>query len=119
MVRPARQEGTACGCIAGTWRTRHSDARGSASRKNSMIAIVCTFLTAIGFYFSIGLGDQWWVAWLAPIPVLWLAFGEMKPWTAFFSAFLGYALGALNIVPAYAGAMPFVVVLAIGGPALL
>ena len=84
-----------------------------------MIAIVCTFLTAIGFYFSIGLGDQWWVAWLAPIPVLWLAFGEMKPWTAFFSAFLGYALGALNIVPAYAGAMPFVVVLAIGGPASL
>jgi len=41
-----------------------------------MIAIVCTFLTAIGFYFSIGLGDQWWVAWLAPIPVLWLAFGD-------------------------------------------
>ncbi|MGH7982910.1 MAG: nitrilase-related carbon-nitrogen hydrolase [Candidatus Udaeobacter sp.] len=84
-----------------------------------MIAIVCTLLTAIGFYFSIGLGDQWWVAWLAPVPVLWLAFGKTKPWTAFFSAFLGYALGALNILPAYAGAMPFVVVLAIGGPALV
>jgi apolipoprotein N-acyltransferase len=84
-----------------------------------MIAIVCTFLTAIGFYFSIGLGDQWWVAWFAPIPVLWLAFSETKPWTTFFSAFLGYALGALNILPAYAGAMPFVVVLAICGPASL
>src|SRR5215510_13605703 len=84
-----------------------------------MIAIVCTILTAIGFYFSIGLGDQWWVAWLAPVPVLWLAFGERKPWTVFFSAFLGYALGALNILPAYAGAMPFVVVLAICGPASL
>jgi len=83
-----------------------------------MTAIVCTLLTAIGFYFSIGLGDQWWVAWVAPIPVLWLAFGEKKPWTVFLSAFLGYALGALNILPAYAGAMPFVVVLAIGGPAL-
>jgi apolipoprotein N-acyltransferase len=84
-----------------------------------MIAVVCTLLTAIGFYFSIGLGDQWWIAWFAPIPVLWLAFTEKKLWTVFFSAFVGYALGALNILPAYAGAMPFVVVLAIGGPALM
>ena len=84
-----------------------------------MIAILCALLTAIGFYFSIGLGDQWWLVWIAPIPVLWLAFGKTKSRTVFFSAFLGYALGALNILPAYAGAMPFVVVLAIGGPALV
>ena len=31
-----------------------------------MTAIACALLSAIGFYFSIGLGEQWWLAWLAP-----------------------------------------------------
>ena len=38
-----------------------------------------------------------------------LAFGEKKAWAVFLSAFLGYALGALNILPAYAGAMPLLI----------
>lgn len=83
-----------------------------------MSGIVCAILTAIGFYFSIGLGDQWWLAWVAPVPVLWFAFGKNKPWSAFLFAFLGCSLGLLNLLPAYAGAMPLVVVLAIVGPAL-
>ena len=55
-----------------------------------MIAVVCVALSAIGFYFSMGLGDQWWLAWLAPIPVLWFAFGETKPWPIFFAAFAAH-----------------------------
>ena len=85
-----------------------------------MIAIVCALLSAIGFYFSVGLGEQWWLAWLAHIPILWLAFGDTKPWPAFFAAFLGYAFGATSILRAYAGLLPwFVLVLGICGPALL
>ncbi|MGD0189831.1 MAG: hypothetical protein ABSD74_03720 [Rhizomicrobium sp.] len=85
-----------------------------------MTAIVCALLTAIGFYFSIGLGDQWWLAWLAPIPVLWLAFGDTKFWTAFLAAFVACALGATSILRAYGGTMPpFVLVLGIAGPALM
>src|SRR5215469_17027658 len=85
-----------------------------------MTAIVCTLLSAIGFYFSIGLGEQWWLLWLAPVPVLWLAFGETKGWIAFLAAFAAAALGATNLLRAYAGTMPaFVLVLAIAGPALL
>ena len=85
-----------------------------------MTAILCTLLTAIGFYFSIGLGDQWWLVWVAPIPILWLAFGEKKPWIVFFAAWVGCALGATNILRAYAGSMPvFVLILGIAGPALM
>ena len=85
-----------------------------------MTAIVCTLLSAIGFYFSIGLGDQWWLAWLAPIPVLWLAFGDTKAWTVFFAAWVGCALGSSSILRAYAGTMPtFVLVLGIAGPGLM
>jgi apolipoprotein N-acyltransferase len=83
-----------------------------------MTAILCALLSAVGFYFSIALGDQWWLAWLAPVPVLWLAFGETKAWTAFLAAFVSSALGATNLLRAYAGIMPtFVLVLAIVGPA--
>ncbi|HEY1707335.1 MAG TPA: hypothetical protein VGG10_03655 [Rhizomicrobium sp.] len=75
-----------------------------------MIAIVCALLTAVGFYFSIGLGEQWWLAWLAPIPVLWFAFGDTKGWQAFLAAWAAYALGATSILRAYAGVLPLSVV---------
>ena len=71
-----------------------------------MIAIVCAFLSAVGFYFSLGLGSQWWLAWLAPVPVLWFAFGETKPWPVFFAAFAAMALGLLHFLLAYGGTMP-------------
>jgi apolipoprotein N-acyltransferase len=84
-----------------------------------MIAFLCAALTAVGFYFSAGLGDQWWLAWLAPIPILWLAFGDAKGWQVSLAAFLAYALGETSILRAYGGVMPVpVLFIAIGGPAL-
>jgi len=84
-----------------------------------MTALLCAALTAIGFYFSAGLGDQWWLAWLAPIPILWFAFGEAKGWQVFLAAWLAYALGETSVLRAYGGVMPVpVMILAIGGPAL-
>ena len=87
-----------------------------------MIALACTLASAVGFYFSVGLGDQWWLAWLAPVPVLWYAFGETKAWQAFLATFAAAALGDTNLLGAYAGVMPVpvpVLVLALAGPALL
>jgi apolipoprotein N-acyltransferase len=85
-----------------------------------MIAILCVLLSAVGFYFSTGLGDQWWLLWLAPIPVLWYAFGDTKYWSAFGATFLAAALGTSNYLRAYAGTMPtFVLLLIILGPPLL
>jgi apolipoprotein N-acyltransferase len=85
-----------------------------------MPIIFCTLLSAIAFYFSIGLGDQWWLAWLAPIPILWLAFGDTKPWPIFFASWAAAALGGSSILRAYAGTLPLpVLILAIAGPSLL
>lgn len=84
-----------------------------------MIAIAAALMSAIGFYFSVGLGDQWWLAWLAPVPVLWFAFGETKPWPIFFAGFAAMALGLLHYLHAYAGSLPTpVLILVICGPAL-
>jgi len=85
-----------------------------------MIAIICAALTALGFYFSVGLGEQWWLAWLAPTPILWLAFGNTKGWKVLLLAWGACALGATNIIRAYGGILPaFVLALGIAGPALL
>jgi hypothetical protein len=69
-------------------------------------AFVCTLLTAAGFYFSIGLGEQWWLAWLAPVPVLWFAFSDTKGWQVFLAEWAAYALGATSILKAYGGILP-------------
>lgn len=84
-----------------------------------MIAIACALLSTIGFYFSIGLGDQWWLAWLAPIPVLWFAFGPTKYWQTFLVAFFAFALGGASLIRAYGGLMPLPVMgLILAGPAI-
>jgi len=84
-----------------------------------MTAIACALMSALGFYFSLGLGDLWWLAWVAPVPVLWFAFGGTRPWQAFFVALMAYGLGATSILRAYAGLLPIpILILAIGAPAI-
>ena len=84
-----------------------------------MIAIACALLSAAGIYFSFGLGNLWWLAWVAPVPILWFAFGDVRQWTVFIAAFAACALGATTILRAYAGLLPIpVLILSICGPAL-
>ncbi len=84
-----------------------------------MTALVCALLSGTGFYFSLGLGDQWWLAWLAPIPVLWLAFGDAKARNVFVSSLCAMALGSCSILRAYGDSLSvFVLVASIVAPAL-
>lgn len=84
-----------------------------------MKALGCALLSAIGIYFSFGLGDHWWLAWLAPIPVLWLAFGDAKGTHVYVASLFAMAIGASSILRAYGASLPvFVLVLSIGGPSL-
>jgi apolipoprotein N-acyltransferase len=84
-----------------------------------MIAVACALLSAAGFYFSIGLGDRWWLAWAAPIPVLWFAFGPSRLWQGFLVAFAAFGLGGCSVLRAYGGTLPApVLILALAGPAL-
>jgi apolipoprotein N-acyltransferase len=69
-------------------------------------ALICVVLTAAGSYFSFGMGHVWWLAWIAPVPVLWLAFGESRARAVFLASWVAFALGALNMLRAYGGIMP-------------
>jgi predicted dienelactone hydrolase/apolipoprotein N-acyltransferase len=85
-----------------------------------MIAILCVMLTAAGCYFSFGLGQAWWLAWLAPVPALWFSFGAAKRWQGFLAAWAGFALGLTSLERAYGGVLPVpILALDILLPALL
>jgi len=52
-------------------------------------------LTALLWWFGNGLHPVWWLTWLVPLPVLWLAPRVRWPWAAL-AAFAGAAAGNLN-----------------------
>ncbi len=66
------------------------------SRPSSNFLIVLSLaLSAVLFFLGTGLSPIWLFAWLAPIPVLWIA-ARVSPGEAFLLAVAAYALGALN-----------------------
>jgi apolipoprotein N-acyltransferase len=83
------------------------------------IAIVCALLSGAGFYFSVVPTELWPLAWLTPVPVLWLAFGKTNGWAVFAASWAAGAIGYLSVLPAYAGSLP-AIALAMGfiGPGL-
>lgn len=71
--------------------------------KNLTILALCTLAAAAAFYLSQGMADLWWLAWLAPAPVLWIAFDEQQRWwTAPLLGFCAFALGEFYILQCYA-----------------
>jgi apolipoprotein N-acyltransferase len=63
--------------------------------RNIVLVAVCLVFSAVLFYFGTGLAPWWPFAWLAPIPVLWLA-PRISGWAAFLVAVFAYAAGGLN-----------------------
>ncbi|MBV9992785.1 MAG: hypothetical protein JOZ72_16010 [Alphaproteobacteria bacterium] len=72
-----------------------------------MIAILCALLSGAMFYLSTNLGEVWWLAWIAPVPVLWLAFGPARNRVVGAAAYAAAALGATNLLTAYGGIFPW------------
>ena len=59
--------------------------------------LVATALSAICWWFGSGIYPLWWLTWLAPLPVLWLAPRVRAHWAAL-AAFLAYTAGGFNIL---------------------
>jgi apolipoprotein N-acyltransferase len=71
-----------------------------------MIALLCAVLSGAMFYFSQGQDDVWWLTWFAPVPLLWLAYGETKRWRVFVASLAAYACGQIYVVQTYGDTMP-------------
>jgi len=66
-----------------------------------MILLLCTVLSGAMFYLSQGADNVWWLAWFAPVPLLWLAYGQTRPRLVFAAAIAADAMSQIYAVQAY------------------
>jgi apolipoprotein N-acyltransferase len=71
-----------------------------------MIAVLCAALSGVMFYLSQGLANIWALAWIAPVPLLWLAYGRAPGWQAFLAGLAAFAAGQVYLVQCYWGVLP-------------
>jgi apolipoprotein N-acyltransferase len=78
-----------------------------------LYAIAAAVLSGVCFYLSNGVGEVWALAWVAALPILWLAYGSVRIGLVFLAAFAGYAAGQANIIIAYWGVLPTITLITI------
>jgi apolipoprotein N-acyltransferase len=66
--------------------------------------LICAALSAVMFYLSQGPANVWPLAWLAPVPLLWLAFGNTAAWRLLAASFVAFLIGQLYVAQCYVGA---------------
>ena len=66
-----------------------------SKRSSLALTLLAVTATAAALWFGTGLGPIWWLAWIAPIPVLLLAPRVSRTW-AFAAALVACAVGDLN-----------------------
>lgn len=64
-------------------------------RAATVTTLALLLLSAAAWWLGGGTHPLWWLAWLAPLPVLWLAARVRARWAAL-AAFAAYALGGMN-----------------------
>ncbi|MDO1528582.1 nitrilase-related carbon-nitrogen hydrolase [Fulvimonas sp. R45] len=90
-------------------------------RRRLAAGLAATALSALCWWFGSGLHPLWWLTWLAPLPVLWMAPRTRARWAAP-AAFAAYAIGGFNqwsYLHGDIGLPMSTIVPAIGGPALV
>lgn len=79
-----------------------------------MRELICAALSAVLFYFSQGLADAWLLTWIAPAPLLWLAFGDTPTWRLALASFVAYLAGQIYILQCYGDAPPLAIAIIFG-----
>lgn len=80
--------------------------------------VLCAILSGGMFYLSEGLNDIWLLAWIAPIPLLWLAYGNAPRWQLYLASIVAFAWGQAYVFQCY-GFFSIPVVLRVVVPACL
>ncbi|HEY4145826.1 apolipoprotein N-acyltransferase [Pinirhizobacter sp.] len=80
-----------------------------------MIVLFAMLLSGAMFYLSQGLADVWALAWFAPVPLLWLAYGRAPTWQVAGAGAVAILAGSAYAVQCY-GTLPVMIILAVVGP---
>lgn len=71
-----------------------------------MIVLLVTLLSAAMFYLSQGLANVWALAWVAPAPLLWLAYTDAARWKVLAASLVAFAAGQIYLLQCYWGQLP-------------
>jgi apolipoprotein N-acyltransferase len=71
-----------------------------------MKVVLAAILSGIMFFLSQGLADVWALAWFAPAPLLWLAYGDTPRWRVLLASVAAFAAGQVYLVQCYWGRIP-------------
>jgi apolipoprotein N-acyltransferase len=71
-----------------------------------MNVILAGVASGLLFYLSQGLADVWVLAWFAPAPLLWLAYGNAPRWQILLAAVSAFLAGQAYLVQCYWGRLP-------------
>ena len=71
-----------------------------------MRAALLAAVSGIIFFLSQGVADTWALAWFAPAPLLWLAYGDAPRWQLLIASFAAFGLGQLYLAQCYWASLP-------------
>jgi apolipoprotein N-acyltransferase len=80
-----------------------------------MTALLAALLGGIMLYLSQGLADVWALAWIAPAPLLWLAYGDTSRWQVLVASLAAFAIGETYLLQCYWGQIPLAIIAPLAG----
>jgi apolipoprotein N-acyltransferase len=75
-----------------------------------VITLLATLLSGAMFHLSQGIDNAWPLAWFAPVPLLWLAYGRARTWQIILAALGAILAGAIYIWQCYSMAPPLILI---------
>lgn len=83
-----------------------------------MSAVLTALLSGAMFYLSQGLDNVWVLAWLAPVPLLWLAYGKAPAWQVVLATVVALLAGAIYTLQCYL-TIPVAIILEVVAPQII
>jgi apolipoprotein N-acyltransferase len=74
-----------------------------------MKAILAALLSGALLYLSQGLNDTWFLAWIALIPLLWLAYSNVPIWQLVLAAMISWLVGQFYAFQCYGSVSPLLI----------
>lgn len=68
-----------------------------------MIVLLCALVSGALFYFAEGLNNLWLLGWIAPVPLLWLAYGYTPRGQLFLAGVAAFGWGQVYLLQCYGG----------------
>lgn len=73
-----------------------ASATSPTTKKTFLLAAAAVVVTSAALYWGTGLHPQWWLTWLAPLPMLLIS-PPVARWRGFWLAAVAWFLSSLNI----------------------